>query len=574
MLAVNCLKFDRQILERRINPRKRKFQRPRDGFFLLLVLVVVAVATLAVYTFTETMIVMDDAAYLESSGIQSQMSVESSAAMLQVLLSSSREQQDSLGGLYQNPAIFAAQPIAPEGGAGGVEAFTILASGMDSSGRAAGVRYGLVDESTRLNVNTLAVLDANHTAILAGMLSVTQNTTDAEIENVAVSMLLALPGMTVDVAEAILDWIDIDDEPREFGAESETYATLPQPYQPANGPITSVDELLLVRGVTPTLMYGADANRNGVLDASEQQRFAATIDTPGVLGWASMLTSASVESNLSSSGVAKVDVNGDDLEAVYEQLGATVENQDFASFIVAYRVAGQAASTDEDVGEDAGLEGESDDTEDTQDASAETTSIQDWSVAAIDQVDLTGGGEPISQLLDLVDAEVTVTEDGNQVTYRSPFANDPVAAALYLPDLLDQLTASGTDPLPGRLNINACPAELLSGIPTLSIEQIDRILETRDPASQDPGRRHATWLWTEGIVDLAQMRQLMPILCGGGNIFRAQSVGYHTTGGAFSRWEIILDNTDPVPRIISRRNLSHLGRGFDLSVLGVSPLAN
>ena len=36
------------------------------------------------------------------------------------------------------------------------------------------------------------------------------------------------------------------------------------PYAPRNGPLGSIEELLLVRGVTPALLFGADLNRNGV----------------------------------------------------------------------------------------------------------------------------------------------------------------------------------------------------------------------------------------------------------------------------------------------------------------------
>ena len=60
------------------------------------------------------------------------------------------------------------------------------------------------------------------------------------------SWLMAMPGMTDDVADAILDWIDEDDEPREYGAEWDYYAQLQPPYKPKNGPLDTVEELLLV----------------------------------------------------------------------------------------------------------------------------------------------------------------------------------------------------------------------------------------------------------------------------------------------------------------------------------------
>ena len=82
--------------------------------------------------------------------------------------------------------------------------FTVLAPNLDEAGNLNGVRYGLEDESTRLNVNALVVVDQLQ-------------------ENAGRDLLLGLPGMTEDVADAILDWMDEDDEPREYGAESSYY---------------------------------------------------------------------------------------------------------------------------------------------------------------------------------------------------------------------------------------------------------------------------------------------------------------------------------------------------------------
>lgn len=58
------------------------------------------------------------------------------------------------------------------------------------------------------------------------------------------------------VADAILDWRDTDDHHRLSGAEKDYYRALPDPYEPRNGNFESVEELLLVKGVTPDLFYG------------------------------------------------------------------------------------------------------------------------------------------------------------------------------------------------------------------------------------------------------------------------------------------------------------------------------
>ena len=61
--------------------------------------------------------------------------------------------------------------------------------------------------------------------------------------------LLALVELSPDLAEAIVDWIDGDDDlASSAGAENAYYLGLPRPYRAANAPMTQVDELYRVRG--------------------------------------------------------------------------------------------------------------------------------------------------------------------------------------------------------------------------------------------------------------------------------------------------------------------------------------
>lgn len=56
-----------------------------------------------------------------------------------------------------------------------------------------------------------------------------------------------------EVSHSILDWRDPDDLSRAQGAEEAHYASLAHPVRPRNGPLLTVRELLLVRGITPEL---------------------------------------------------------------------------------------------------------------------------------------------------------------------------------------------------------------------------------------------------------------------------------------------------------------------------------
>jgi general secretion pathway protein K len=61
------------------------------------------------------------------------------------------------------------------------------------------------------------------------------------------------------IIEAIVDWIDEDDDAYGFGgAESSYYQSLENPYLTRNGPMEFIEELLLVKGITSELYYGTE----------------------------------------------------------------------------------------------------------------------------------------------------------------------------------------------------------------------------------------------------------------------------------------------------------------------------
>jgi len=76
--------------------------------------------------------------------------------------------------------------------------------------------------------------------------------------------LFGLEGEERDVVvDSILDWIDPDDFYRVNGAENSYYQSLKEPYDCKNANFDSIEELLLVRGVTPALFYGKKGVKNG-----------------------------------------------------------------------------------------------------------------------------------------------------------------------------------------------------------------------------------------------------------------------------------------------------------------------
>ncbi len=68
-----------------------------------------------------------------------------------------------------------------------------------------------------------------------------------------------------EIADSLTDWLDSDDEVRDYGAESFYYQSLEPPYQAANGPMQTPYELAAVKGVTQELLFGNE-EKEGLIE--------------------------------------------------------------------------------------------------------------------------------------------------------------------------------------------------------------------------------------------------------------------------------------------------------------------
>jgi type II secretory pathway component PulK len=158
--------------------------------------------------------------------------------------------------------------------------------------------FGIQDEAAKLNLNTATE-----------------------------DMLELLPNMTPNFAAAIVDWRDEDEEPIENGAESESYLQLTPAYEAKNAPFDSIDELHMVYGAQPELLYGEDINRNGVLDLNENDgdltyppdNQDGRLD-PGILEYVTVYTT---KPDTEAEGSQAIDLNNDEDDQLDELLEET-----------------------------------------------------------------------------------------------------------------------------------------------------------------------------------------------------------------------------------------------------------
>jgi len=107
--------------------------------------------------------------------------------------------------------------------------------------------------SSDLGINEIRIMGE------AGKVNI-NSVSDKTLRNILTQ--LGLEGEKRDiVADSILDWRDPDDFVRLNGAENDYYQSLKEPYNCKNGNLDSIEELLLVRGVTPELFYGRKASK-------------------------------------------------------------------------------------------------------------------------------------------------------------------------------------------------------------------------------------------------------------------------------------------------------------------------
>lgn len=525
----------------------------RSGSVLIVVLILIVMLSLAAYTFSETMIVENQSSEFALQQAQARACAESGIEYAAVILGQEEDSDQPLT-LYHDPTQFARILVADNSIEQARSRFTFVAP-LESNETGTRVRAGLIDESARLNLNAIVAFDLD--------------------EEPASEMLINVPGMTDEIADAILDWIDEDNDPRSFGAESSDYESLQPPYAARNGPLESLDELLLVRGVTPQLLYGEDANRNGLLDPNEDDGDASQpIDNAdGLLdpGWSAYLTVHSRESNLRSDGTDKIDVNQDLLSDLYDQIAEEL-GDDAAQFITAYRIYGATNVEPLDESSAGGLTtGDERTDEGLRNAAEGLARAISGGGGTVTRggLDLTQGSQQqIDSLFELIDAEVDAEINGRNETLQSPWSTGSDLTE-SLSELFEALTTTTASTIEGRININEARREVLLGIPDMPESTADAIVTTQ--LISDDGKpmgdtllRRSTpgWLLIEGYADVTTMRKLDRYVTAGGDVFRLQVLGHFDGGGPIVRIEAVIDRGEFPPRVVSRRDLTRLGPGY------------
>lgn len=532
----------------------------RRGYVLYIVLVVVVVLTLVSYAYSEAMAAEANAAVRAHELEQARANAVSGVYYAVGQLtdpSYPTYNLDDDAGTYSAVAVGTVNADAdlstPRGqgdvnrrrGGGRFSLINLSDTTGGTDGSYAGVRrYGLEDESRKLNVNALIRVDPTGTLLF--------------------NAIVLLPNMLPEIAGAITDWLDPDDtEYPSGGAENSYYSGGQTPYRCKNGPIHSVEELLLVKGVTPDLLFGADRNRNGVQDATE------TGDGGFSRGWSEYLTCYGREINADLLGVARINLNNTDLAALDSDLmsvdGITRE---VADYILYYRISGTGEAFQASL--PAGRE------------AADVTALRDLVQSAVDN-----GAIPRRRLTSpftVLNTQIRLpARPGPNNTTVTPVVACPLNSADALKGvaqaLVDQCTASEDYELVPRINVNTAPREVLNCLKGLNLDastqlsdaDIDLIVQNRPAVGSDPT---SAWLVTSAGLSPAKYKNIEKFVTGRSGAYRVRSVGYFgNPGGPAASVEAVIEvvvqdaedglGTVAKPRIVYFRDNTELGRVFD-----------
>lgn len=442
----------------------------RTGVALLIVLWLMAILTLLMYAFLTDMQVEYAVSSGYADGKKAEQLAWSAVDLACATVVNDPQKWQSLTDLTwaDNPDNYFEYPL-------GDGAFTVFRPIYDETQR---VLWGIDDEASKINLNTAPR-----------------------------ELLLRLPRMTEEIADAILDWRDADSTPGAAGAESAYYNGLNPPYNCKNKPFETLEELLHVRGVTPEILFGEDFNLNGTMEPNENDgdllwppdNRDGRLD-PGL--W-SLCTVWSADQNVDAEGRARVNLNS----APPDQLQQAGLQQNEIQTILAQRLAGPFLS-----------------------------------------VAQTLGGQGVPQAL-------------------------PTERFMLV---VDRLAVVDDQKVPGLVNINTAPQQVLVTLPGITDEIALKLMEYRTT----PGNDLSNMGWLLNVVEPEVLQRFAPFITCRSHQFRIHAVGRVGTPydpragisagepeerpGAFRRMVAVFDKlAAPNPRLVYWKDQTKLGMPYD-----------
>ena len=330
--------------------------------------------------------------------------------------------------------------------------------------------------------------------------------------------LLRLPGMTDTAASSICDWVASDTEVEGDGAEMDFYLNHPsqcEPYYPKDGPMETVEELLLVRGVDRVMLYGDGTTgplgqRSGVRAGSSGG--GAFLDRQLARGMFDLVTVYTRENNRSADGQARIRI-GDSGRAINQD--GDINNNSMRTRLRERLEARLSQSRAQAI------------------------------VTAVGNTDM----NDIFEFYRRAKASAQLTEQEFDLIY-------------------DDLTTSGNNSLRGLININAAPRAVLMCLNGIDETDVDKLLARRATIDTSAEASNGiAWVAEALTPERAANAKLGSQITTRTNQWSADILAASGNGRAFKRVRIVVDNRQGTPQIIYRRDLTNRGWPMDPALL-------
>lgn len=527
----------------------------RGGMVLMLVLVVIVLLSFAVYTFSSLMLTEYTAVTTGLTHIQRRELANSG-----IELAALAARQNGQNSPRTGESVALHGPMSMQLPTGRQASVSLLRE-LPQSGQPA--VFGLNDESAKLNINSLPL--------------------ELSRRKESRKRLMMLPGITIPVADAILDWMDPDDEVSEFGAETSYYTSLTPPRRPGQRRFQDLRELLQVRGITAKLLYGESSESTDRQDVKRHRPFVDRADNPQ-RGWSEWLTVVGCESTRMPDGRSKIDLNQRVLAKLYDEVESAL-GKEAALYVVAFRMRG--ATYLDDLRPDEGDDIERRRLERLESVQkrlaaqlGETADKQSGLTA--DQIrrgglTLSDGPMTFKSPLDLFGGQVRISLDGKDTLLLSPWAADPVTMRRMLPTLERILTCTGAAFLPGRININESPEVVLRTVPGVSeslARTITRIQSEARLSQRSDEFSSTAWLVSRGLVSVAELRVMGSYITTRGDVRGGIAVGQTGDDVPVAMVRFMIRSSGPDYRVLSLQDMPIISYQAAGLKLPGSPAAN
>jgi type II secretory pathway component PulK len=358
--------------------------------------------------------------------------------------------------------------------------------------------FGLVDEASKLNLNAAASTPL-----------------------VSSNQIIWLPRMTLDLTQAILDWVDTNGN----GPTATYYAMQQPPYQCKCEPFETVDELRLLYGADMDTLVGEDANRNGILDPSETDENQNGMLDPGVL---ECCTIYSRESNTNSDGTARVNISSvssgsTDLISLLQTNFGTARTEQILNKL-----------------------------------GVVTTAPSRGPGGAGGAAGLPGGGA----LPGMGGAPAAPAVSTTPVRFKSPleFYVKSGMTTDEFAQIATNLTATSGSYVLGRVNVNTASAAVLACLVEGDTGVAEQLVDYRE--SNPNNLTSIAWVVEalgQGYPEALTALQAGDFLTTQSFQFTADIAALGPYGRGYRRVKFVFDTSDGTPRIVYRQDLTHLG---------------